>query len=170
FLNGKILGRKRKRQYEYRFRWDHVVYQPGVLRVVTYKAGKRWAVATRRTAGPASRLRLEADRHELSADGRDLVFVRVEVSDERGELVPRASNRIQFEVTGPATLVGVDNGDPTSFESFQARERRAFNGLALAILKTVRGRAGRIVLTACADGLVPAQRAFLSRRAGASMH
>ncbi len=170
FLNGKSLGRKRKRQYEYRFRWDHVVYQPGVLRVVTYKAGKRWAVTTRRTAGPASRLRLEADRHELSADGRDLVFVRVEVSDERGELVPRASNRIQFEVTGPATLVGVDNGDPTSFESFQARERRAFNGLALAILKTVRGRAGRIVLTARADGLVPAQRAFLSRRAGASMH
>src|SRR5690606_1694441 len=126
--------------------------------------GKRWAVATRRTAGPAARLKLEADRHELSADGRDLMFVRVEVRDALGELVPRASNPVRFEVTGPAKLVGVDNGDPTSFESFQSPERRTFNGLALAILRTVRGRGGRIVLSATAEGLAPASLSVSSHR------
>ena len=164
FLNGKSLGRRRKKRYQYRFRWDRVVYQPGELQVVTYKGGKRWAVAVRRTAGPAARLGLEADRTKLSADGRDLVFVRVEVRDARGELVPRAMNQIRLEVTGPAELAGADNGDPTSFESFQSPERRAFNGLALAILRTIRGKGGRIVLSARADGLAPAALSVSSGR------
>jgi len=43
FLNGQSLGRKQKAQYEYRLRWDDVVYQPGTLKVVTYKNGKEWA-------------------------------------------------------------------------------------------------------------------------------
>ena len=39
FLNGKSLGLKTKEQYEYRLRWDDVVYQPGELKVVAYKDG-----------------------------------------------------------------------------------------------------------------------------------
>ncbi len=50
FLNGKSLGRKKKGEYEYRLRWDDVVYQPGTLRVVTYKNGKKWAEDEMKTA------------------------------------------------------------------------------------------------------------------------
>lgn len=42
FLNGKSLGRKKKQDFEYRLRWDDVVYEPGELKVVAYKGGKPW--------------------------------------------------------------------------------------------------------------------------------
>ncbi|MBD0280495.1 MAG: glycoside hydrolase family 2 protein, partial [Flavisolibacter sp.] len=65
FLNGKSLGRKKKGQYEYRFRWDSVVYMPGELRVVTYKNGQLWATDTVKTAGDATQLQLIADRSTI---------------------------------------------------------------------------------------------------------
>ena len=51
FLNGKSLGRKKKAQFEYRLRWDDVVYEPGELRVVAYNAGKPWAADSVKTVG-----------------------------------------------------------------------------------------------------------------------
>ena len=74
FLNGKALGRKKKGPYEYRLRWDDVVYTPGTLKVVTYKGGKKWATATMKTAGTPTRLKLEPDQRVIQADGTGLVF------------------------------------------------------------------------------------------------
>jgi len=153
FLNGKSLGRKKKAQYEYRLRWDDVVYQPGTLKVVAYKNGKRWATDDVKTAGEPAALKIEPDRSEICADGRDLSFVAVTVTDKKGVTVPPADNRIHFEITGPGEIVATDNGDPTSFESFPSHDRNAFNGLCLAIVRGKPGKEGKIRLTAKADGL-----------------
>ncbi|RPI28860.1 MAG: DUF4982 domain-containing protein [Acidobacteria bacterium] len=153
FLNGQSLGRKKKGQYEYRLRWDEVVYQPGELKVVAYKNGKPWAENLMKTTGSAAGLTLQPDRDSIRADGSDLSFVKVTVADNSGLLVPRSKNLIRFEIEGPGEIVATDNGDATSFESFQAPERRAFNGLALAIVRAKAGQAGTIKLTAKSDGL-----------------
>ncbi len=153
FLNGKSQGRQKKGPYEYRLRWDSVVYEPGTLRVVAYKSGAEWAAAEMKTAGNPAQLKVEPDRSELSADGRDLSFVTVTVTDEAGQMSPRADNRIHFEVQGPGEIVATDNGDPTSFESFQSPDRKAFNGLCLVIVRGKAGQPGTIILTATADGL-----------------
>jgi beta-galactosidase len=153
FLNGKSLGRKKKGQYEYRLRWDDVVYQPGTLKVVTYKNGKPWATDEVKTAGEPARLKLEPDRNKIRADGKDLSFVTVTVTDKRGLMTPRADNRIHFDIEGPGEIVSTDNGDPTSFESFQSHDRKAFNGLCLAIVRGKPGQPGKIELIAKADGL-----------------
>jgi beta-galactosidase len=151
FLNGKSLGRKKKGQYEYRIRWDDVVYQPGKLKVVAYKNGKRWATDEMKTTGPASKLDLDPDRKHIAADGKDLSYVTVTVADKSGLLVPRSKNHIKFEIEGPGEIVATDNGDATDLNVFQASERNAFNGLALVI---VRAKApGIITLKAHADGL-----------------
>lgn len=153
FLNGKSLGRKKKGQYEYRLRWDDVVYQPGTLKVVTYKNGKKWATAETKTAGDPARLNVEADRKEIRADGLDLSFVTVTVTDDSGLTAPRATNQIHFEIEGPGEIVATDNGDPTSFELFQSHNRKAFNGLCMAIIRARAGQSGNISLTAKANGL-----------------
>jgi beta-galactosidase len=153
FLNGQSLGRKKKGQYEYRLRWDDVVYQPGELKVVAYKDGKPWAEDVMKATGPATQLTMKPDRDRIRADGADLSFVTVTVADESGLLVPRSKNAIRFEVEGPGEIVATDNGDPTSFESFQAPERKAFNGLALVIVRGQPGKVGMIKLTAKSDGL-----------------
>jgi beta-galactosidase len=153
FLNGKSLGRKKKGPYEYRLRWDDVVYTPGTLKVLTYRSGKKWATAMMKTAGKPTRLKLEPDRGEIQANGLDLSFVTVTVTDKSGWTVPRASDRIHFEVEGAGEIVATDNGDPTSFESFQSYNRKAFNGLCLVIIRGKSGQPGRIRLTASAAGL-----------------
>jgi beta-galactosidase len=157
FLNGKSLGRKQKGQFEYRIVWDDVTYQPGELKVVAYKHGKKWATDVVKTTGAAQKLLMQPDRAKIQADGRDLSYVTVTVADKSGLLVPRSKNHIQFSVDGPGEIVATDNGDATSLVSFQSHERDAYNGLALVIVRAKPGQTGKIVLKAKADGLAPCE-------------
>lgn len=153
FLNGKSLGRKKKAQYDYRLRWDDVVYEPGELRVVAYKGGKQWASDSMKTAGPAAKLMLAPDRSAIAGDGKDLVFITVTVADKDGRAVPRSMHPIRFEVSGAGEIVATDNGDPTDMSALHSKERRAFNGLTLVIVRAKPGHSGRIMVTAKSDGL-----------------
>ena len=153
FLNGRSLGRKAKGGYEYRLRWDEVVYEPGTLEVVAYKDGRSWATERVRTAQPAARLEALPDRALIRADGRDLSFVTVRVVDEDGVVVPRADQRIRFSVEGPGEIAATDNGDPTSFEPFPSPERAAFSGSCLVNVRAKAGQPGRIRLTAMSESL-----------------
>jgi beta-galactosidase len=80
FLNGKPLGRKKKGLYEYRLRWDDVKYEPGELKVVVYKNGKKWAEDVVKTTDEPTRLEASADRNEIRANGKDLSFITVRVT------------------------------------------------------------------------------------------
>ncbi|KAI0872365.1 glycoside hydrolase superfamily [Hypoxylon argillaceum] len=148
FLNGKSQGRLVKPQYTYRFRWNNVVYAPGELHVVTYKNGQVWAEATVQTTSDASALILKADRSSIRADGEDLAYITVEVVDSKGRVVPQATNDITFDVSGAGELVATDNGDPTDLVSFPSKQRKAFSGLALAIVRARTGKQGTITISA----------------------
>jgi len=156
FLNGKSLGRKKKPELEYRIRWDDVVYQPGELRVVAYKHGKPWATDAVKTTGAASRLLLQPDRAVIAADGQDQSYVKLTVADNEALMAPRARNLVHFGISGPGEIVATDNGDATDLTVFASKDRKAFNGLALAIVKGKRGRPGTITVTAGSDGLADA--------------
>jgi beta-galactosidase len=153
FLNGKSLGLVKKQPYEYRLRWNDVKYEPGELKVVAYKNGRRWASDIVQTTGPAIKLALNADRRKILADGQDLSFVTLTVEDKHGRMVPNANNTIHFEISGPGEIVATDNGDPTDLVSFSSHDRKAFNGLCLAIIRAKAGQTGTIKLTASADNL-----------------
>jgi beta-galactosidase len=153
FLNGKSLGRKKKGEFEYRLRWDDVVYQPGELKVVAYKNGKKWATDVMKTSGPAAKLALQADRAKIQADGKDLSYITLTVEDQKGLMSPRAKNLVHFDLAGPGEIVATDNGDATDLSLFQSHDRKAFNGLALVIVRAKPGLAGAITLTAHAKGL-----------------
>ena len=157
FLNGKSLGRKKKGEYEYRLRWDDVIYEPGEVKVVAYKNGKKWAEDIVKTTGEPARIKLLADRNEIYSDGKDLSFITVEVIDENGLTVPTATNNIIFEIEGPGEIVATDNGDPTNFVPFPSHEREAFSGLALVIVRSIEGEKGSIIVTAKSPGLKNAQ-------------
>ncbi|WP_244651424.1 MULTISPECIES: beta-galactosidase GalB [unclassified Lentimonas] len=153
FLNGKSLGRKKKGEYEYRLRWDDVIYQPGELSVVAYKDGKKWAETSKQTVGEPAAVQLEADRSILKADGRDLAFVTVSLADAQGRYVPSTQNRFDLSIEGSGEIIAVGNGDSTNLESFQSLNYPLFNGLALVVVKTDASHAGDIVLKVESDGL-----------------
>jgi len=156
FLNNRSLGRKKKGQYEYRLRWDSVVYEPGMLRVMAYKNGKPWAADTVQTAGAAAKLQLQADRNLIKANGTDLSFITLQITDAHGIPAPEASDLITFSMAGPGEIVATDNGDAANLEPFPSKERHAFKGLALVIVRAKKGIPGTITVTATAQGLTPA--------------
>jgi beta-galactosidase len=157
FLNGKSLGRKKKGQYEYRLRWDEVKYEPGDLKVIAFKNGEKWAESIVKTTDEPARLEALADRDEIRADGKDLAFITVRVTDKTGLTVPTAKNPINFEIEGSGEIVATDNGDPTNFVPFPSHEREAFSGLALVIVRSKPGESGSITVTAKSPGLKETQ-------------
>jgi beta-galactosidase len=77
-------------------------------------------------------------------------------------MVPRSKNRIRFEISGPGEIIATDNGDATDLEPFQATNKRAFNGLALAIVRST-GQPGTIRVRASSDGLKGTETVIMTR-------
>jgi len=176
FLNGKSLGVKgyefprlgmegRYGNYPARARvlrttadlhlsWD-VPYEPGTLRAVGTRNGERAVVEEISTTGEPAAIQVRPDRAAIAADRRDVAHLTVSIEDAQGRIVPDAENAVQFSIEGDGRLIGVDNGDLFSHESYQAARRRAFNGLCLAIVQST-ARPGQIEITASSPGLAPA--------------
>jgi beta-galactosidase len=151
FLNGKSLGIKKKKGDDLHVLW-RLKFEPGTLKAVSRKNGKIVLTKEIHTAGAPARIELTADRKVLNADGKDLSFITVKILDKEGNLVPDADNLVNFKINGNAFITGVDNGDPVSHDSFKANFRKAFHGLALAIVQTTE-KPGNITFTVTAAGL-----------------
>jgi beta-galactosidase len=140
--------------------WD-VPYAPGTLRAVGKIAGKIVATEEIHTTGPAAAINLSVDKTDLSADGRDVVHLTVQIIDADGRTVPTADNDITFDLQGPAKIIGVDNGDPMSHASFKTNHVKGFAGMCLAIIQSTRST-GSIQINVTADGLRPSEARLIS--------
>ena len=152
FLNGKSLGEKKFSNTEDLHLTWNVPYVPGTLKAVAKKNGKVICVDEIKTAGEPAKINLIPDRNEITADGQDLSFVKVEILDKEGNICPNADNLISFSTEGEGTIAGVGNGNPISHEDFKANKRKAFHGLALVIIKSTLNE-GEIKLHAVSDNL-----------------
>lgn len=154
FLNGRSLGTTKKQGDDLRVQW-RVPYEPGTVRAVSRKSGKIVLTKAVKTAGAPAKIILKADRSVVNGDSKDLSFVTGTIVDKDGVIVPGAGNLVRFSINGEGFIAGVDNGSPASHEPFKASQHTAMNGLVLAIVQP-NGRAGKITLSARADGLEPA--------------
>jgi len=145
----KLRYKKQIKHFDspYRLQWQ-VEYQPGDIKVVAYIDGKAVAEKQIFTADLAAQVKLTADRTELTADGYDLSYITADVLDTKGNPVPDADNLIHFSVEGAAEVMAVGNGDSATVEPFVADYRRAFNGKALLIIRTIKGQTGEIKVSA----------------------
>lgn len=163
FVNGKSQGIRSKKVYgaandgasyqhstEYHVMW-RVTFEPGEVKVVARKNGKRVGEQTIRTAGAPHHIVLKKSYQGTLAFGsaEPTTFVEVEVVDKDGNLCPNADNQIFF--SSEAKILGTDNGCQTSLERFTDPHRKAFFGKCLVVLK------GKGVLTAKAVDLQQAQ-------------
>ena len=152
-LNGQNLGAQDMKKDSH-LAWN-VKYAPGTIEARGFKDGKQVLTAKRETTGPAAKLTLRADRHEIAADGEDVAMFAVEVQDAQGRYQPVADNAVTFKVAGQGKVLGVGNGDPTCHESDQGSSRKAFNGLSMALVQAGKA-AGQITVEASSPGLAPA--------------
>lgn len=149
-LDGKEIGTEPLNdQMVARF---HVPYHSGELRAVGLADGKVVASTILRTAGNPEKIRLTADRSVIRANRNDLSYVKVEVLDRNGDVVPTATMPIHFTVSGAGELAATGSGAPNDASSFHLPVRKTYEGRCLAILRP-QGGPGKITLTAEADGL-----------------
>jgi beta-galactosidase len=144
WLNGVSQGVRKKKGDELHVMW-RLKFESGTIRVTTRKGGEDVLSREVATAGMPARIILEADRDTIRADGNDLSFITAKIVDEDGVVVPYADNKVQFHLDDAVILAATDNGDPTNHDSFQSNERKAFHGLALAIVRSkTQGGSARI--------------------------
>ena len=143
--------------YDYRLRWNEVSYEPGTLRAVAYRDGEAIGETRVETTGAPAQIQLAADQTTITADGEDLVFVTVEALDAEGRPHPLADDLVHFTLEGPGDIAATGNGNPLSFEPFQANRRQLFYGKALLIVRPRNGAGGRITVRATAPELASAE-------------
>ena len=161
FLNGQSLGVKPLNNDASPRNW-RVAYAPGTLKAVAKNDGKIVATAELRTAGVPAKIMLTSDAGTVTNNWDGVVRVTATVTDKNDVVVPDATNRVSFKISGPGVIAALDNddinaaldnsGDTVSHESFQASECRAFQGAVFAFVKAT-ASSGRITLTASAPGL-----------------
>ncbi len=142
FLNGKSQGSKCKNPKSdnsterFRLMWKDVIYQPGELKAIAYKAGKTIGESIVRTADQPYKIRLSPDRNTIKANGKDLSYILVEALDKNGNLCPLAGNSIEVKLSGAGELAGIDNGNPQSMTSFRSSTIDLFYGKAMLIVRS----------------------------------
>ena len=109
-VNGKKLGRQ-PMPLNGHLKWT-AIYQPGKVVATGYKNGRRILTQTIETTKPAYKTVLKADRQHITADGRDLAVITVEVQDKKGHVVPDACPMLTFRLEGDGHILGAGNGDP----------------------------------------------------------
>lgn len=160
FLNGESLGKKNlsDRGDKLHFSWK-VPFKAGELKAIGKRGGREFSQIIK-TAQKASQLVLTPDRETINADGEDLCFITVNLTDENGTIDPKACNMINFSIEGPGEIIGLDNGDEVCHESFKGNSHSAFNGKCLCIVKSKRGEKGVVKIKAQAEGIKDATVSF----------
>ena len=140
-VNGKKLGRQQMPKNGH-LKWK-AVYQPGKVVAYGYKNGKRTMTQTIETTKEAYKTVLKTDRQELTADGRDVAVVTVEVQDQKGRVVPDACPLLTFTLEGNGRILSAGNGDPMYLGEDHPKEKDcrqftipAFNGLAQVLVQS----------------------------------
>jgi beta-galactosidase len=153
YLNKKLVGEQATTEEQQFKTLFTLPYAAGELKAVGVMDNKETETTILQTSHPAAKIKLMADRTKISANGQDLSFVSIEVTDIHGIVQPNAENRLQFNIEGPGTIAGVDNANIKDLDSYIGTKRNAWHGRALVVLRSAK-RAGSIKLTVSSPGLI----------------
>lgn len=124
YLNDQLLGEKSTSvKEEFKATFD-VPYSAGVLKAVAVENGQEVEAKILQTAGEVARISLQADRTSITADGQDLSYVIIEITDEDGVMQSNAELPLQFTIEGPGSIAGVDNANLKDLGSYVGSGRK----------------------------------------------
>ncbi|MBN1181549.1 MAG: DUF4982 domain-containing protein [Bacteroidales bacterium] len=156
YLNNKLIGEQattKEQQFKAVF---SIPYLPGTIKAVGVENDKEIESTSLKTSGEATKIRLTADRNEIIANGQDLSFVTIEITDKDGIFHPNASNRLHFKIEGPGVIAGAGNADLKDVEGYIGNTCKSWKGRALVVIKS-KHETGNIKLTITSQGLSDAE-------------
>lgn len=153
-LNGKVIGEQSVDSNTGIVASFKVPYESGVLKAIGVDEGVEITSKELKTTGSPAKVKLTADRLVINASRNDLSYVKVEITDDQGNVIPEATIPVTFSVSGIGEIAGSGNANPTDMESFNNPVCKTFRGKALAILRPIEdNKSGTMSLQAKAEGL-----------------
>ena len=132
-----------------------VPYRAGRLTAVAYDAsGREIGTDTLASAGTELCLTVRPETLELRADGNDLAYIPIELTDDAGIVRPLADRPVTVHLTGPGTLLGFGSAAPITSEGFSSNRHSTHWGRALAVVRAGR-ETGSVEVTVTAEGCEP---------------
>jgi len=154
-MNDSSLGKKVVDKNLYYAKWE-ISFYPGKIKAIGYKNGKAVTEHLLQTAGDAAGIKLVSNKQILQANGTDVAVIEINVVDKNGIPIHDNQQEISVSIDGPATLIGLDNGDQRSHDPYKTSSRKAFNGRLLATVQAT-DKAGKVVVRFSGTGLQTGQ-------------
>lgn len=158
FVNGKSAGLQEIDHEKGKAPFAHwqVEYHKGEIRAVAYDAeGKVIAEDVKKSFEDPAQILLQPEENY----GEAIHFIQIMLADQDGTLVENVRNYITVNVSGGASLLGMDNGDSTDYDEYVCADghthtRKLFSNRLIAIVKEKAGAGSRgFVVTAASQGL-----------------
>ena len=124
-------------------------YEPGILKAVNAQSKEEFIL---KTTGKPSAIRLTADRDKIKASRNDLSYVKIELIDKDGNVVPDTSLPVSIQCSGNGHIIAAGNAAYDDMKSFRSLTPNTFRGKAMAIVQPDEAK-GTIQLTVSAEGL-----------------
>ena len=122
------------------------------MTVIGKNGSKKVCEKSRITAEVPHSINMVADKTSILSNDTDVVHLEVNIEDAVGNIVPFANNLVDFEIKGPARLLGVENGDILDLDSNKVNHRKAFKGKCLLLIQATKNK-GIIEVTAKSNEL-----------------
>lgn len=139
-LNGRSIGRQAAGKGNHNRAVFELQYERGTLEAISYTDGKEVSRSCLKSAGKPTGIKITPegagnDGTKLCADGQSLVFARVEIVDDQGNLVPYAEAELTAEMEGAASLAAFGSARPQTEENYTVGRTITYQGRALAVLR-----------------------------------
>ncbi|WP_163707205.1 sugar-binding domain-containing protein [Mangrovibacterium lignilyticum] len=136
YLNDKLVS-EQATGLEQEFKATFTLpYTPGKITAVGVEDNKEVESTSLKTAGKAAQIKLIADRTAIQADGQDLSFVTIEVTDAEGNILPNAENSLAISIEGEGVIAAAGNANLKDTIPYFSHTPKAWKGRALVVVKS----------------------------------
>ena len=150
FVNGASVGKQKPVDCKAKF---VTTYSPGVIRAVAYdENGQETGNSELRSASPKTQITLLPEQTSIAADGKDLAYVAIHITDEKGFQKALSDRRVWVEVSGAGTLAGLGSGNPKTTDDFCGNTCLTWYGRTMAVIRS-NGQIGDICIKVKAENL-----------------
>lgn len=146
-LNGKVVGTAKT---ESGVASIDIPYERGVVEAEAITNGKVVGHATLQTVGEAYKIHVVPEKDSFKADRRDLCYFQIIIEDKDGNRIPDAGTELSCIVDG-AELMCIFSGNPNNEDQYTSNKCHAFEGRALAVVRTA--NPGDVKIIVGADGI-----------------
>ncbi|RKR04595.1 beta-galactosidase [Flavobacterium sp. 90] len=145
YQDGKLVGEKQTTRNEEFKAVFQIPYNSGEIKAVSMLNGREVQSQILQTAEKAALIALKPDKTVLKADGQDLSYINIDITDLKGVRDPNADNILTFEIEGAGTIVSVANANLKDTDSYVSKNRKAWKGQAQVVIKSKKEK-GNIIL------------------------